>query len=605
MTKRFAVFFLTLYFGVSTLSAQDKVITKDGRVIEGKVIKDERSGVTIKKKYGNVIIPRKNVKSVVRGEGESSSAGAKKSSGKALEAFKNGFYNYKIARASKSWIYKETPPEPLCDLVIYNEPHDAELKVVVLPDENPDLKLIQKNAEAVSESIRRKLREKYYSVEIIQSKAFQFKNKNALESKLKGKSKFDNVEVVFKVIFVKARKRFYHLVAVASSEHFGAIDGDVQKMLDGFQFIEAKDMDDGVYSNFKHLYRIRKPESWKLSKTESGSEFKSADGKATVTVEVKELIGKKPIEDVARERAQYLEKRNPGYQNDGRESLNIMGTVAQQLKYRDKTRHGDRTVRELLIKADTRLYVVRGALLSVDKGAHMDALNQCMESFVVQRNLTSKSSVENGFKAIDRFDAGDQALLAGDVDGAIPHYQTALDLFPNFAAAVNNLALCYGRKKFVDRYFNTMRKAYQLFPESKLFKGNMASAYNSRAIARMNKGKNKEAIADLTHALKLDRKNEALAKNLAIAHFNIGIKYTKKRLYSKAISSFKEAKKLDPENKNLPKAMADVYVYIANDFARKKRWSKAKRYVRKALKADPGNSRAKKLEAQIDKLSKR
>jgi tetratricopeptide (TPR) repeat protein len=100
---------------------------------------------------------------------------------------------------------------------------------------------------------------------------------------------------------------------------------------------------------------------------------------------------------------------------------------------------------------------------------------------------------------------GDCLLSAGRVEPAVATYTRAISLEPDNADYVHNLALAYLHGK-------NYRKALEIADEAIKLKPKSSAYYCTRGIAKENNKAPKEAIADYTFALALDRQN-------AYAHF--------------------------------------------------------------------------------------
>ena len=98
----------------------------------------------------------------------------------------------------------------------------------------------------------------------------------------------------------------------------------------------------------------------------------------------------------------------------------------------------------------------------------------------------------------------------GNLDKAAEHFRMALDLYPDYAEAHENLANVLGRKGEVVEAIAHYRKALEIQP-------NKAEAHNNLGILLAQRGEAAEAIAQFRKAVDL-RSDDAIArKNLGLA----------------------------------------------------------------------------------------
>ena len=97
---------------------------------------------------------------------------------------------------------------------------------------------------------------------------------------------------------------------------------------------------------------------------------------------------------------------------------------------------------------------------------------------------------------IGQNDLGNALLQKGEVDGAIAHYQKAMQINPDYAEAHNNLSFALLQKGKVDEAIAQCRRALQINPD-------LAEAHNNLGYALLLKGKVDEAIAHFQKALQI------------------------------------------------------------------------------------------------------
>jgi len=97
-----------------------------------------------------------------------------------------------------------------------------------------------------------------------------------------------------------------------------------------------------------------------------------------------------------------------------------------------------------------------------------------------------------------------------DFKAAIPFYDKAIALRPDYANAYNNRGALYIQTGETDRGIADLNKAIQLNPSD-------AMAYANRAMAYRKKGEEQKARADLDKATSLDPKVQTSSINLRIS----------------------------------------------------------------------------------------
>ena len=97
-------------------------------------------------------------------------------------------------------------------------------------------------------------------------------------------------------------------------------------------------------------------------------------------------------------------------------------------------------------------------------------------------------------KARKEFDQGTEAMSRGDREQAIRHYRKAIELFPEFAMAYNNLAALYTQSRDFTQAREALSKALEADPELAWTKANLARL-------EMQEHKYPEAIVLLDKAL--------------------------------------------------------------------------------------------------------
>jgi tetratricopeptide (TPR) repeat protein len=115
-----------------------------------------------------------------------------------------------------------------------------------------------------------------------------------------------------------------------------------------------------------------------------------------------------------------------------------------------------------------------------------------------------------------------------NLEAATKLYQRAAKKHPKDASVQNDLGLCYHRRGMLDEAAKSLRRAVELGGENKLYRDNLAAVY-------VEHGKTKEALAQLT-----------AAHGEAIGHYNLAFLLEKKQNHAEALTHFQKAAENDP-----------------------------------------------------------
>jgi tetratricopeptide (TPR) repeat protein len=134
----------------------------------------------------------------------------------------------------------------------------------------------------------------------------------------------------------------------------------------------------------------------------------------------------------------------------------------------------------------------------------------------------------------------------GQLDEAIVHYRTALEIEPGFASAHNNLGLALAGSGQVDEAIAEYRKVLQI-------NANDPQAHNNLALALAGRGETDEAIAHYEKSLEIN-------PDSPMTHNNLGDALTGRGRLDAAIGHYQKALELKPDfveaRENLGRAMA-------------------------------------------------
>jgi tetratricopeptide (TPR) repeat protein len=154
----------------------------------------------------------------------------------------------------------------------------------------------------------------------------------------------------------------------------------------------------------------------------------------------------------------------------------------------------------------------------------------------------------------------------GRVDEATIHFQSALQIKPDYAEARNNLGNILVQKGRVDEAIADYQKALQTNPD-------YAKAQNNLGNVLLQKGRADEAIAHYQKALQI---NPGHVKT----HYNLGTALLQKGSVDEAISQFQQALQIKPD-------YADALNNLGNAFLQKGRVDEAIAQYQKALQIKP------------------
>jgi tetratricopeptide (TPR) repeat protein len=159
----------------------------------------------------------------------------------------------------------------------------------------------------------------------------------------------------------------------------------------------------------------------------------------------------------------------------------------------------------------------------------------------------------------------------GQVDAAIPHFQTAIQYQSGNAHSWNNLGSALSEKGRVDEAIACFHKALQLKPD-------YAAAHYNFGIALLMKGQEDEAVAQYQKALDNN-------PDYANAHVNLGVVLLQKGRVDEAITHFQTALQIRPDH-------ANAHINLGLALFQKGEVDEAIGHFQKALQTEPNNASA-------------
>lgn len=154
-----------------------------------------------------------------------------------------------------------------------------------------------------------------------------------------------------------------------------------------------------------------------------------------------------------------------------------------------------------------------------------------------------------------------------DFEGCICSAQQAIKLKPDYADAYNNMGSAYNQIGKFDSAEIVLRKAIEFFPDYQLAKNNLL-------LAQKRKGE----VKLFSDAIK--------SKPTEQAYLSLSLYFYNERMYEKCIESAQEAIRINPNN-------ADAYNNICSAFNNLKKWNEAIRACEQAIKLKPDFQLAK------------
>jgi tetratricopeptide (TPR) repeat protein len=140
-------------------------------------------------------------------------------------------------------------------------------------------------------------------------------------------------------------------------------------------------------------------------------------------------------------------------------------------------------------------------------------------------------------RAVAYFHRGTALGIGGQLDGALPDFDKAIDLDPNWAPPYNNRARAYVGKGESARAIPDYDKSLALIPDD-------ANGHVNRALAYLNLQDADHALADLEKAILLNPSH-------AFATFNVGAIYEDKGDKQRAEAAYRKALALVPGNQTI------------------------------------------------------
>lgn len=186
--------------------------------------------------------------------------------------------------------------------------------------------------------------------------------------------------------------------------------------------------------------------------------------------------------------------------------------------------------------------------------------------------LNAKNRTAFNLKAVREFEKANKLQQEQNFQGAMTHYQKALNISPDFYPALNNLGALYLRDKDAARAETAFLKSLELNPED-------GEAYINLGHVLYEEGKYSQAIVRLEEGLRH-------SPHSAVGHFFIGSAYMKLGQFEKAERSLKMALTLDP------KGLTPARLQLGNLYLKRNDLRAASAELEAYLEANPSDPQA-------------
>ena len=204
--------------------------------------------------------------------------------------------------------------------------------------------------------------------------------------------------------------------------------------------------------------------------------------------------------------------------------------------------------------------------------------------------LTSCAGIVFRTEAETQFEEGLALFNQGRYAEAIPYFEKAASVDPNYGKAYLYLGRSYVNLRKWAQAIPPLRTAYRLIPDetrSEIFNILLDAILNA-ALSEFKQGNYIDSITFLREALRLDPSSAQAKKELAAALIGLGGQLLSEGKAAEAISSYKEAVDLSPND-------SGAYMGLARSFFKNGDILKAIQAVEKAMRINSGNSDAELL----------
>ncbi len=169
-----------------------------------------------------------------------------------------------------------------------------------------------------------------------------------------------------------------------------------------------------------------------------------------------------------------------------------------------------------------------------------------------ERNRTKDDVTTNSLEALKAFQLGFELMAQGALNQeAIPHFQRAVELDPNFASAYFFMCLAYGNTSQFDLEAESLSKAFALIDHVSEGERLIISGWYYQRVAH-----------DLNKAIDAYQMQVRIFPRSANGHMFLGSAYLTKGEYEKALKQLQEGGRLAPFNVIIQGRLAEAYVAL-------------------------------------------
>jgi tetratricopeptide (TPR) repeat protein len=200
-------------------------------------------------------------------------------------------------------------------------------------------------------------------------------------------------------------------------------------------------------------------------------------------------------------------------------------------------------------------------------------------------NACASLGIFSGAK--NEFDQGMAFFNRGHYEKAIPHFEKATEIDPDFADAYLYLGKSYLNLSKWGQAIAPLRTALRLSPDKSKIQivSILADALFGAASSEIKKGNFQTSIGFLKDALELQPQSERAKNELFSTLITFGGQLLSKGNVTQAITTFNEAIQLSPNN-------ATGYLWLSKAFFKGGDYMKALQSVKNAIQIDPTNINA-------------
>ena len=212
-------------------------------------------------------------------------------------------------------------------------------------------------------------------------------------------------------------------------------------------------------------------------------------------------------------------------------------------------------------------------------------------SLLAQTSFGPSDKTENPDSAQLNNEQGLVHLRAGEFVDASEHFQRAIELQPEFAAAYENLGATFNALDRPSNAVDALQRALRLNPDPGIYchlgmayrklhrfsaavnayqqaltvRPDLAEAYNGLGLAYRGLRKHHQAVAALTRAVQID-------PTYANAYNNLGVEETDLRNFQKALDSFEKALAIDSDFAAVRFNLGAMHLRMKNPKAALREW---------------------------------